>query len=100
MTDYAKEFDNLVIEFNEWLFSTQKDKGTTLTRLFNFIKMNPNYAKIELNPEQKEAIAFGADWKRICDTIDDIAEYPVEEENYARGMYDFYRREYIKYREK
>lgn len=101
MTDYAQEYDDLVNEYNEWLFVLWRchgnKGGTTFTKIFSFIKTHPDYANHDFSPEQVEAIAMGADWKRIGKSIDNIASgHYVEEKDYADGMYDSYKGEYIK----
>ena len=103
MTDYAKEYDDLVEEYNNWLYVVLADPelkgGTTLTKIFSFIKTHPEYSKREFPPEQVETIAFGANWKRISESIDlKVAEHRTSEKNFADKYYDSYREEYILFR--
>lgn len=105
MTDYAKEYDDLVEEYNNWLYVVLADPelrgGTNLTKMFTFIKIHPEYFKHEFSPQQVEAVAFGANWKRISESIDlKVADHRTSEKNFADKYYDFYREDYIMHAKK
>ena len=90
-TFYAKEFDETVSQYNEWLASLENPKiqrqnkwrafvqgmgsvldifGTSPIRQTRY--SHPLYSRQELTPAQKEAIALASDWQRVGTTLDNV----------------------------
>ena len=82
MTDYAKEYDNLVGEFNKWARSVSGQSDTTIDRIFDYISLfNKDYSNLELTVKQKDAVVNGAECMRNLEKIKHVSE---EDQPYVR----------------
>lgn len=96
---YAKEFDENVNQYNEWLKSMENPSFIRKTKLHSFFKGmssifdiyggqsiketsydNPLYSNENLTQNQKDAIALGSDWQRINLSLDQIISGELESE--------------------
>ena len=73
MKDFGKEFDEAVIEYNDW-FATIEN-STIFSRIINVFRYHPPlYSRKDLSPEQKDAIAIASDWKTVGSDLEQLLE--------------------------
>nr|MBA4404863.1 hypothetical protein [Nanoarchaeum sp.] len=72
------KFDELVEQYNNWLYLASRP-----TRKFS-LRTNyhhPIYSRLDLTPEQKDAIALGSSWSRVGKHLESIISENTPEVN-------------------
>lgn len=110
---YAKEFDEYVTKYNEWLASLEDQKVQRHSKLRSFLRgmgsvldifgvssLNSNFRYVpplysggDLSSTQREVVALASDWQRVDRTLDKIisgdsseGDFSVEEEGVGKHL--------------
>jgi hypothetical protein len=104
--DYAREFDEHVSRYNQWLASLENPEDRTRNKVRTFFggfinslgsllnvfgnsprnslaENNPIYSDNNLSSEQKDAIALASDWKRAGKELDKILSGESKTANFS-----------------
>jgi len=122
---YAKEFDEFVSQYNEWLVSLGNPKVQRQNRWHAFFRgmgsvldlfgtsslslseySHPLYPRGDLTSEQKDAIALASDWQRVDRALDTIlsgdssngdisVKDATQGRHLVRDMYEHFRNVYV-----
>lgn len=113
--DYAKEFDGLVDEYNQWLASLENPNIQNRKRREVFLEglgslldfgglgshqnnIHPLYSRRDLISEQKDAVALASNLKRLGN-LDELLSNPTTKdaihENPFVQLYEYFRNVYV-----
>lgn len=91
MTNYGKEFDDIVDDLNTWI----ADLGGFISNL-EILSNHPILSKEHLTEKQKDALRLGSEWMRVYNLVegtfqgfDEVVREKRRE--MALDMYDFYK---------
>jgi len=113
--DYSKEFDDIVIKYNEWLSSIENPKVRKKRNLIAFLKgmgsainlfgennfqnSHPLYFRKDLSPKQKDAIALASDCMRVKKDLEKTAYLEScniqEERKIILELYNYFKEIYL-----